>query len=119
MDDDFNTSGAIAAIFELITSANKFAAEHEELSDKGRAVLGRVGSALIDLCQILGIQVGKEAVRAEDESLVNDLMKLIIAVRQRARERKDWSTADEIRDGLAALGIKLEDTREGTIWKME
>ena len=50
---------------------------------------------------------------------MNDLMELIIEIRQDARERKDWTTADKIRDSLANLGIKLEDTRDGAVWKME
>jgi cysteinyl-tRNA synthetase len=100
MDDDFNTSGAIGAIFELVASANKFAAEHEQLSTQGRAALGRVRSTVIDMCQILGLQVGeREAISAEDESLVDNLIKLIIQIRQDARERKDWTTADRIRNG--------------------
>jgi cysteinyl-tRNA synthetase len=119
MDDDLNTSGAIGAIFELVASANKFVAEHEEFSVQGKAVLGRVRSALIELCQILGIQMDREAIPAEDKSLVSDLIKLIIEIREDARERKDWAAADKIRDGLADLDIKLEDTAEGTIWKME
>jgi len=119
MDDDFNTSGAMAAIFELIASANKFAAEHQELSDQGKAVLGHVLSALVDLCQILNLQAVREAGIGEDESLANDLIELLVAVRRNSRERKEWATADKIRDGLADLGIKLEDTREGAIWKIE
>jgi len=119
MDDDFNTSGAVGAIFDLVASANKFVAEHEEFSDQGRAILGLVGSAVTGLCQILGIQIAGEAMPAEDESLVSDLLQLFIQIRHDARERKDWATADNVRDGLSELGIKLEDTRDGTIWKME
>ncbi len=119
MDDDFNTSGAIAAIFDLVASANKFAAEHEDLSDQSKAVLTRVRSALIELCQVLGLDAVGAAVPAADDSLVDDLMKLMIEIRKGARERKDWATADTIRDGLVEIGIKLEDAREGTIWKME
>ena len=119
MEDDFNTSGAIGAIFDLVALANKFVVEHEELSAQGRSVLGRVGSVVTDLCRILGIQIAGEAIPAEDESLVSDLLQLFIQIRQDARERKDWATADNVRDGLSELGIKLEDTRDGTIWKME
>jgi len=119
MDDDFNTSGAVGAIFDLVASANKFVAEHEELSDQGKAILARVGSVVIDLCQILGIQMAGEAMPVEDESLVSDLLELFIQIRHDARERKDWATADKVRDGLSELGIKLEDTRDGTIWKID
>lgn len=119
MDDDFNTSGAIAAIFDLVAAANRFAAQDSELSDQGKAVLMRVHSALIELCQVLGIDAAGESVSGADGSLADDLMKLIIEVRKNARAAKDWATADTIRDGLTGIGIKLEDTREGTIWKTE
>ena len=119
MDDNLNTSGAIAVIFELIASTNKFVAEHEEFSIQGKAVLGRVHSTVIDICRVLGIEAVRESSIAEDESLVGNLIELFIEIRQNARERKNWDTADKIRDGLSRLGIKLEDTREGAIWKME
>ena len=119
MDDDFNTSGAIAAIFDLVAAGNRFVAEHQELSDQGKAVLGRARSAVIDLCQVLGMEAYGETSLTEDKSLVDDLIKMMIEIRKDARQRKDWAAADKIRDGLADLGIKLEDTREGTIWKME
>lgn len=119
MDDDLNTSGAVAAIFDLVASANKFAAEHGEISEQGKAVMGRVRSALIGLCQVLGLDAVGESAPSADESLAGDLMELMIRVRKDARERKDFATADVIRDGLTDLGIKLEDTRDGTIWKIE
>jgi cysteinyl-tRNA synthetase len=161
MDDDFNTSGAIAAIFELVDSANKFAVGCEDLSDHGRIVVRRVRSALVDLCKVLGMQVTEEwhSMHVEDKVTVrdraflilvrgplekypkNDLIDLIIEVaphtmerrdwttnaliesivkiRQDARERKEWAMADKIRNRLAELGIRLEDTREGVICKME
>ena len=119
MDDDFNTSAATAAIFELVASANGFVARHQEPSIQGSAVLGRVRSGIVDLCQILGIQASREATLAEDESLVNDLIKFVVKLRRDAREAKDWDAADRIRDGLEEIGIALEDTRDGTIWKTE
>ena len=68
---------------------------------------------------MLGLDAVGESIPAADKSLVDDLMKLMIEIRKGARERKDWATADTIRDGLVELGIKLEDTRDGTIWKIE
>lgn len=119
MDDDFNTSGAIAAIFDLVALANRFAAEYTDISEQSKAVLGRVRSTIVELCGVLGIDAIGESVSAEDASVVDDLMKLIIEIRKDARGRKDWATADKLRDGLVDIGIKLEDTREGTIWKIE
>ncbi|MBC7104898.1 MAG: cysteine--tRNA ligase, partial [Firmicutes bacterium] len=46
-----------------------------------------------------------------------ELLELLIAVRQEARQRKDWATADRIRAGLRELGIVLEDTPDGVRWR--
>jgi cysteinyl-tRNA synthetase len=118
MDDDFNTPGAFGAIFELVAIVNKFTSENQSLSARGKDVLGRVNATLVKLCGVLGLDVTKDRTSEKEGSLVDDLIKLIIEVRQYAREKKDWTAADKIRDGLANLGIKLEDTREGTIWKI-
>jgi cysteinyl-tRNA synthetase len=118
MDDDFNTSGAVGAIFELVAAANKFTAQPENLSHQGKAILGRANSALVELCRALGMDLKQEYLPSEDKTLVEGLLNLIIQLRQSARQKKDWDTADMIRDGLAEMKIKLEDTREGTIWKI-
>ena len=49
--------------------------------------------------------------------VLEGVMDLVIGLREDARKRKDFATADRIRDALAALGIALEDTREGVRWK--
>ena len=53
-----------------------------------------------------------------DSKLVEGLMDLIIAVRQKARKNKDFETADYLRDELKKLGIILEDTPQGTNWRI-
>jgi cysteinyl-tRNA synthetase len=44
------------------------------------------------------------------------VMDLVIDLRQQARDNKDWTTSDKIRDGLATAGIVIKDTKEGTSW---
>lgn len=118
MDSDFNTPGALGAIFELIAFANKFASDEKTLSDNGKVLFGKTNLTIIKLCGVLGINVAEDFSAMADKSLVDDLVKLLIEIRQVAREKKDWTIADKIRDGLTDIGIKLEDTREGTIWKI-
>jgi len=117
MDDDFNTPGALGAIFELVAIVNKFTSDNPNLSINGKTVLRRVNETLVELCGVLGLNV-KDRMLGKEDFLVDDLMKLMIEIRQFAREKKDWAIADKIRDGLANIGIKLEDTREGTIWRI-
>lgn len=106
MEDDFNTADAIAAIFELVKLANVTADE-----TSSRAYIRQLLSALTSLCTVLGLITDRKA-----EVLDQDVEALIEA-RQAARQEKDFARADEIRQQLLAMGIILEDTREGVKWK--
>jgi len=118
MDDDFNTAGAIGAIFDFVSHANKFIAENQgRFTDNARALMREAYETLLKLTDVLGIY--QEERRSGDEELISKLIDLIVEIRHEARQRKDWATADKIRDRLAQLGIKLQDTREGTIWRFE
>lgn len=117
MNDDFNTAGAIAAIFELVRQVNIFVNSPQfTRSDMDCMLLARSCGALTMLCNVLGILEDSSKVSMED-GIVDDLIQLIIDIRQEARQRKDWATADSIRDRLADLGIVLEDTPHGVRWK--
>ena len=60
-----------------------------------------------------------EQLERDDEARRDEgLMRLLIELRAEARARKDWATADQIREQLAELGITLEDRADGTIWKI-
>jgi cysteinyl-tRNA synthetase len=54
----------------------------------------------------------------EKDALVEPLINLIIRLRQEARVKKDWVSADKIRNSLKELGIVLEDTKDGVRWKL-
>ncbi len=106
MDDDLNTADAVSVIFELVKYANTNVTEE---SDKAfvDAVLGE----LKKLCEVLGIVTEKQEDNLDAE------VEALIAERQAARKEKNFARADEIRDQLSAMGIILEDTREGVKWK--
>lgn len=106
MDDDFNTSDAIAAIFELVKLANTHGS-----AQSSKEFLQTLHIRLVNLCQILGIETKKE-VELLDEDIDN-----LIAERQDARKNKNFARSDEIRNLLLEKGIILEDTREGVRWK--
>ena len=118
MDNDFNTAGAIGAIFELVSQANAFVSENEgNFSEQGGALLGYVHEIFVELCDVLGIYSADSSLEQQDTELVNNLMELILEIRKEARARKDWDTADKIRDKLSELNIILKDTREGAVWE--
>lgn len=118
MDDDFNTAGAIGAIFKFVGDVNPFlAAKEPRPSHLMNTVLGNAYRKLAELCGVLGINVQKSAARGDHPGLVDDLMDLILEVRQEARMRKDWEVSDNIRDRLQQLNIELKDSRLGTTWQ--
>jgi len=110
MSDDFNTREAIAVLFEYARAVNK-AIE----TGAGRAELDSAAAAFRTVGDILGLfQI---PVLATDR--FDGVMDLVVRLREDARQRKDFATADRIRDGLAALAIILEDTRDGVRWKQK
>ena len=119
MDDDFNTAGALGVIFKCVGEVNQFLTATEDLSSAERgSVLSRAYSSLVEVCSVLGIYAEEEVANDEHAALTEQLMNLILEVRQDARERKDWETADKIRDQLEQLNVELQDSRAGTTWKI-
>ncbi|MBN1659011.1 MAG: cysteine--tRNA ligase [Anaerolineae bacterium] len=115
MDDDFGTPQAIATLFDLSRETNA-------LLNSGEPVTAGTLKAIDSLYQelgedVLGILPGDLAAGAGGE-LVDDLVRLLIDLRQEARAARDWQRSDEIRDRLAAMGIALEDSAEGTRWRL-
>lgn len=107
MEDDNNTANASTAVYEIVRIAN---ATTDENSTK--AYVDYVYNVIKTLCDgVLGVisERKTEDLDAEVEAL--------IAERTAARKEKNWAKADEIRDRLGAMGIILEDTKEGVKWK--
>jgi len=121
MDDDFNTAGAIAALHELAGDINSFIEQTGVDRDRQGDVLQAAGAAVVTLRhlgRILGL-FRKEAHRAApaESSLIDRVMGLVIQWRNQARKDRDFALADRIRNGLAELGIILEDRPDGTTWR--
>jgi cysteinyl-tRNA synthetase len=115
MNDDFNTPVAISVIFDLAKLTNTLL-NAEAAPD--RAALEAVDALYHELGgQILGIVPAQvtASVNAEREA---GLIRLLIELRADARRRKDFAASDAIRDKLKALGVVLEDGKDGTTWKL-
>lgn len=127
MDDDFNTSGGLAAIFSLVTSANTYLAERAGVV--ATAPVLRAADMLVELSAVMGIDLvrgsGGEELPIElvdlarrhadfEGHLADEAARALIDAREAARAAKDWGVADAIRDGIAGLGLVLEDTPAGT-----
>jgi cysteinyl-tRNA synthetase len=147
MDDDFNSAGALGALFELARVTNGFVAGNGSvLGQADFDVLGDVEDTVVDLLGVLGVTIAADAsagvpathershtldaVTAEDPSRpkviemasrvagyaggdYSEAVQVLLDARESARRERTWALADQIRDGLAALGLRIEDTASG------
>jgi cysteinyl-tRNA synthetase len=107
MDDDLNTSVALAAIHELTRLVNPVLARGQLLEDNKHELI----TAIEKFDSVLNI-FGKG-----ERELLDEEIQALIDQRQEARHRRDFTRADQIRDELAGRGIILEDTKDGVRWK--
>ncbi|MFN2225316.1 MAG: cysteine--tRNA ligase, partial [Anaerolineae bacterium] len=116
MDDDFGTPQAIATLFDLGREVNG-------LLNTGQPVARATLQAIDEFYQetggdVLGIVPRDMVQQRAGSELVEGLVRMLIDMRQQARENRDWAQADTIRDRLAELGVTLEDGPGGTRWRL-
>ena len=125
MDDDFNTAGAVAAYFQLVTEANTYldevggAADAEACTACAAGIAGAVSVLGVGLREpkeelpvgLLGVAAGLVAYTGDD---VDEAAERILAARAEARAAKNWELADAIRDQLRDMGLVIEDTAAGS-----
>ncbi len=118
MNNDFNTAQAIAVVFEVVREINHRLNTPELASQpQTPAELKALLNALEWMMEtVLGVSLQSNA-GAQSETL-DQLMHCVIAWRQELRQRKLYDLADRIRDDLKALGIVLEDSPQGTTWRI-
>jgi len=111
MDDDFNTAGALGAVFAIVKEGNSFLSAHEGAMDsRDRALLEDATSAIEELLGALGVVLDQDL--AQDCGAEGEV-EALLEKRQEARAQKDWQRADALRDQLDALGYLIEDTAQG------
>jgi cysteinyl-tRNA synthetase len=110
MDDDFNTAGAIAALFELVRAINT-----ARDAGVGGAPFAAAQAELRDLAGILGLSL--EAQRNQRQEAA-PFVELLIELRAELRKARQFALADMVRNRLGDLGVALEDTPQGTRWKV-
>lgn len=126
MDDDFNTAGALGAIFTLVSHANAFLEGAHALSAGARDDVREAAQMLEKLLGVLGIQLAHEQqewpsevctlareVASYEGADPHEAVELLLEARAQARKEKNWAVADQVRDGLKGLGFTIEDTANG------
>jgi len=132
MDDDFNTPEAVSAIFEFVNETNKYL---ENNTDPDKKLCGYALGTLIKLGNILTlfqpslveskISVDKDLLKRIvskykadlKEENVEKLIDLLLKIRDEARKKKDWKTSDNIRKDLDDIGLEIQDTPKGPVWR--
>jgi cysteinyl-tRNA synthetase len=114
MDDDFNTPEAYSALFEMAREINRLKVEDPQAAAGLAAELRRLGNVLGLLSQDPA-QFLQNGAQTDGDETAN--IEALIKQRNDARKAKDWALADEARAKLTALGIVLEDSAQGTIWR--
>jgi cysteinyl-tRNA synthetase len=111
MDDDFNSAGALAVLFEMATELNR--APTPALAAQLRALGGVLGLLQRDPDEFLKGTPGSGGANALEDATIAER----IEARRAAKARRDFAEADRIRDGLLQQGIVLEDGPGGTTWR--
>ena len=116
MDDDFNTREAISVLFEMAREVNRLKRD----TDPQAAVLA---SKMRGLGNILGLlELDPQAYlrgEAGEGDLADANVDALVVQRQQAKSDRNFALSDQIRDQLKVVGIVLEDSKEGTVWKRE
>lgn len=111
MDDDLNTAGALAVLFDLASAINARRAPAPAEAAAGQ-------SELRDLAGVLGLDLTRGPAE-RDAHAAEPFIELLLAVRQELRSAKQWALADRIREGLRELGVIVEDSPQGSTYRFE
>jgi len=114
MNDDFNSPILIAHLFDGVRIINSIHDKKETISKNDLELLKKVYHDFV--FDILGLQL--ESLEGQND-LSEGLMNSIIAIRQKAKENKDYGTSDMIRDELKKLNITIKDTKDGAVWSID
>ena len=110
MGDDFNSAKTLAVLFEMSSRINDFKSKNLSLDEIDRETFTLFKQTFIDFMEeVLGLK--EEA--SQDEELLDGVLRVLIDLRKKAREDRNYALSDKIRDDLKTLGVQLMDGKEG------
>ena len=112
MNDDFNTPVLIAKMFDAVAWINRILDGNASISADDLAQLKKEFNGFIT--HVLGLK----PLESSGNDKLSAAMEIILEIRKKAREEKDWTTSDLIRDKLAEAGIVVKDAKEGASWSV-
>ena len=117
LDDDLNTPQVIATLFEAAKIINSASAGEVSLDEAQIDNLRNLFNTF--LIELLGINVKEGSENEGSSKPFEGAVELLLKIRKQAKDAKDWTTSDQIRDELAKLGFVIKDTKNGVEWKLE
>ena len=115
MNDDFNTPIVISHLFDACHTINQITDGKATIAPDAIEALKAVFADFA--FDIMGLQ-DEAASNAEREKAYAGAVDLLLDIRRKAKEAKDWATSDRVRDELSRLGFEVKDTRDGATWKL-
>jgi cysteinyl-tRNA synthetase len=117
LNDDLNSAMAIAHLFDGVRLINSVKSGQENISAPDLEELKSFFHTFV--FEILGLKPEIEAGQGGSNEVLDKIIDLVLNLRLEAKTRKDWATADKIRDNLNALGVEIKDTKEGFEWSLK
>jgi cysteinyl-tRNA synthetase len=114
MNDDFNTPILISHLFDGVRIVNSVKDGSEQLNANDLEEMKKLFQTFVT--DILGLKSAKEAA---GNDLTNEVMDIVLQLRAKAKENKDWDSADLIRDELNKLNIQVKDGKDGSSWELK
>ena len=114
MNDDLNSAMVIAELFELTKLINSVKDGHATLNEAGIRRCSEIFQTFA--FDILGL---KDESASDHQEVINQLMQMVLNIRQKAKNEKNWAVSDQIRDQLQEIGIAVKDGKEGATWEFK
>jgi len=113
LNDDLNTPVMISHLFDGARAINSVKDGKEMISEEDLESMRELFNLMVfDILGMVNAESG-----SDDNELTTRVVDSMLNLRQKAKEERDWSTADRIRDALIAAGIKIKDTKDGFSWE--
>lgn len=115
MNDDLNSPLVIAALFDWVRIINQLYERQQSISAPDLEKLRETVKMIVT--DVLGLADEKASGGAGD--MVAPLVEMLLDIRMRAKNNKDWATSDSIRDRMTEIGIRVKDRKDGFDWEIE
>ena len=113
MNDDFNSPVMVAQLFELVRIINSANDGKEQMTKEDIAEAKSIIQHFV--FDIAGLM--DDSVSSGDQSVLDNVMQLVLEMRNQAKAKKEFSVSDHIRNSLVAMGINVKDSKDGSTWE--